>query len=60
MVGYRETNLVNWGSFDDPDCLSYPYKDMTAYGFFVGLAALVVLAGIGLYTRRHRAVVVAA
>ena len=32
MVGYRETDLVCWGAFDDPDVLSYDYKDMTEWG----------------------------
>ena len=27
MVGYRETNLVNWGCFDDPDYIDYDYKN---------------------------------
>ena len=32
MVGYRATNLVNWGSFDDPDYVDYDYKNMTEWG----------------------------
>ena len=32
MVGYRETNLVNWGCFDDPDYVDYDYKNMTEWG----------------------------
>ena len=32
MVGYRETNLVNWGSFDDPDYVDYDYQNMTDWG----------------------------
>ena len=32
MVGYRETDLVCWGAFDDPDVLRYDYKDMTEWG----------------------------
>ena len=32
MVGYRETNLVNWGSFDDPDYVDYDYRHMTEWG----------------------------
>ena len=32
MVGYRRTDLVCWGAFDDPDVLSYDYKDMTEWG----------------------------
>ena len=32
MVGFRETNLVNWGSFDDPDYVDYDYRNMTDWG----------------------------
>ena len=32
MVGYRETNLVCWGSFDDPDYVDYDYANMTEWG----------------------------
>ena len=32
MVGYRDTNLVNWGSFDDPDYVDYDYRTMTNWG----------------------------
>ena len=32
MVGYRETNLVNWGCFDDPDYVDYDYRTMTDWG----------------------------
>ena len=32
QVGYRETNLVNWGSFDDPDYVDYDYRNMTEWG----------------------------
>ena len=32
MVGYRETNLVNWGCFDDPDYVDYDYRNMTDWG----------------------------
>ena len=32
MVGYRETDLVCWGAFDDPDVLRYDYRDMTNWG----------------------------
>jgi len=32
MVGYRDTNLVCWGSFDDPDYVDYDYKSMTEWG----------------------------
>ena len=27
QVGYRETNLVCWGCFDDPDVVDYDYTD---------------------------------
>ena len=32
MVGFRETNLVNWGCFDDPDYVDYDYRNMTEWG----------------------------
>ena len=32
MVGYRETDLVCWGCFDDPDYVDYSYKNMTEWG----------------------------
>jgi hydrogenase large subunit len=32
MVGYRETNLVNWGCFDDPDYVDYNYRTMGEWG----------------------------
>ena len=32
MVGYRDTNLVNWGCFDDPDYVDYSYANMTEWG----------------------------
>ena len=32
MVGYRDTNLVNWGCFDDPDYVDYDYRTMTDWG----------------------------
>ena len=32
MVGYRETNLVNWGCFDDPDYVDYNYENMNEWG----------------------------
>jgi hydrogenase large subunit len=32
MVGYRDTNLVCWGSFDDPDYVDYDYRTMTEWG----------------------------
>ena len=31
-VGYRDTNLVCWGSFDDPNVRNYDYKNMTEWG----------------------------
>src|SRR5215475_14033479 len=31
-VGFRETNLVNWGSFDDPQYVDYSYENMTEWG----------------------------
>jgi hydrogenase large subunit len=32
MVGFRETNLVCWGAFDDPEFIDYDYKTMTDWG----------------------------
>ena len=32
QVGYRDTNLVCWGCFDDPDFVDYDYKTMTEWG----------------------------
>ena len=32
MVGYRDTNLVNWGCFDDPDYVDYRYENMDEWG----------------------------
>ena len=32
MVGYRETNLVNWGSFDDPDYVDYRLREHDRVG----------------------------
>ncbi len=32
MVGYRETDLVCWGAFDDPDYVDYDYKTMNEWG----------------------------
>ena len=32
MVGYRDTNLVCWGSFDDPDYVDYSYANMNEWG----------------------------
>ena len=31
-VGYRDTDLVCWGCFDDPDYVDYNYKTMTEWG----------------------------
>ena len=31
-VGFRETNLVCWGAFDDPEFIDYDYKSMTEWG----------------------------
>jgi hydrogenase large subunit len=31
-VGYRDTNLVCWGSFDNPEECDFTYKDMTNWG----------------------------
>ena len=31
-VGYRDTNLVCWGAFDDPDIVDYDYRTMTDWG----------------------------
>src|SRR6478736_39053 len=31
-VGYRRTDLVCWGAFDDPDYVDYDYKNMGAWG----------------------------
>jgi hydrogenase large subunit len=32
QVGYRDTNLVCWGCFDDPDHVDYRYETMTDWG----------------------------
>ena len=32
MVGYRETDLVNWGAFDDPDYADSSYENMNEWG----------------------------
>jgi hydrogenase large subunit len=31
-VGFRDTNLVCWGAFDDPDYVDYDYRTMTEWG----------------------------
>ncbi len=31
-VGFRETDLICWGAFDDPDYVDYSYKNMTEWG----------------------------
>ena len=32
MVGYRDTDLICWGSFDDPDYVDYNYEHMNEWG----------------------------
>ena len=32
MVGFRETDLVCWGAFDDPQYVDYSYRNMTEWG----------------------------
>ncbi|MBA2504679.1 MAG: nickel-dependent hydrogenase large subunit, partial [Thermoleophilaceae bacterium] len=32
QVGFRETNLVCWGAFDDPEYVDYDYKTMSDWG----------------------------
>ncbi len=32
QVGYRETDLVNWGAFDDPDYADSSYENMNEWG----------------------------
>ncbi len=32
MVGYRDTDLICWGYFDDPDYVDYNYRNMTDWG----------------------------
>ena len=32
MVGYRDTDLVCWGAFDDPQYVDYNYANMTEWG----------------------------
>ena len=31
-VGYRDTDLVCWGAFDDPQYVDYSYRNMTEWG----------------------------
>src|SRR6202008_2507659 len=31
-VGYRDTDLVCWGAFDDPQYVDYNYRTMTEWG----------------------------
>ena len=31
-VGFRETDLICWGCFDDPDYVDYDYENMTEWG----------------------------
>ena len=32
QVGFRDTDLVCWGCFDDPDYVDYDYRNMTDWG----------------------------
>ena len=32
MVGYRDTNIICWGAFDDPEHVDYSYRNMTDWG----------------------------
>ena len=32
QVGYRDTDLVCWGAFDDPNHVDYSYRNMTDWG----------------------------
>src|SRR4051795_6851142 len=31
-VGYRDTDIICWGAFDDPEYVTYEYKSMTDWG----------------------------
>ena len=31
-VGYRDTDIICWGAFDDPEYVTYEYKTMTDWG----------------------------
>jgi len=31
-VGYRDTDIICWGAFDDPEYVTYDYKTMTDWG----------------------------
>ena len=45
MVGYRDTDLVCWGYFDDPDYVDYDYRNMTEWGRKRYITPGVVLEG---------------
>ena len=45
MVGYRDTDLVCWGYFDDPDYVDYDYKNMADWGRKRYITPGVVLKG---------------
>jgi hydrogenase large subunit len=45
MVGYRDTDLVCWGYFDDPDYVDYDYRNMTEWGRKRYITPGVVLKG---------------
>jgi hypothetical protein len=45
MVGYRDTDLVCWGYFDDPDYVDYDYKNMADWGRKRHITPGVVLKG---------------
>jgi hydrogenase large subunit len=45
MVGYRDTNLVCWGAFDDPEFIDYDYKTMTDWGRKRGVTPGIAING---------------
>ena len=45
MVGYRDTDLVCWGAFDDPDFIDYDYKTMTDWGRKRGVTPGIAIKG---------------
>ncbi len=45
MVGYRDTDLVCWGYFDDPDYVDYDYRNMAEWGRKRYITPGVVLKG---------------
>jgi hydrogenase large subunit len=45
MVGYRDTNLVCWGAFDDPEFIDYDYKTMTEWGRKRGVTPGIAING---------------